>query len=87
MENLLLVLDELDDLVAMAGLLWRPIASFLLAVTLFVATGFVFYSMPILAELAALGLVTLGVIDSIRERNQARVAPDQIEEQFEKVAA
>ena len=70
MENFLLLLDELDDLVAMVGALWRPVVGFLTAVALFVATGFVFYSMPMVAEGLALVLVTLGVIDTIRERRQ-----------------
>jgi hypothetical protein len=68
MEDFLLVFDELDDLVAMAGALWRPIAGFLVAVALFCATGFIFYSMPMLAEGIALILVILGVIDTFRER-------------------
>ena len=72
MENFLLLLDELDDLIAMVGALWRPITSFLIAVVLFIATGFVFYNIPVLAEVIALGLVALGVIDTFRERNESR---------------
>jgi len=70
MEDFLLLFDELDDLVAMVGALWRPIAGFLLAVALFVAIGFVFYSIPMLAEGIALVLVILGVINTFRERQQ-----------------
>ncbi len=70
MENCLLIFDELDDLVAMVGAMWRPIAGFLTAMALFVATGFVFYNMPIIAEALAFVLVTLGVIDTVRESRQ-----------------
>jgi hypothetical protein len=74
MEDFLLLFDELDDLIAMVGALWRPVAGFLLAVLLFVATGFVFYSMPMLAEAIAFVLVSLGVIDTFRERKQSAAA-------------
>lgn len=72
MEILLLWLDELDDLVAMVGALWRPVVGFLTAVALFVGTGFLFYSMPMAAEALALVLVTLGVLDTFRERRERR---------------
>jgi hypothetical protein len=68
MEDFLLLFDELDDLIAMVGALWRPIAGFLVALALFFTTGFVFYSMPLLAEALALILVILGIIDTFRER-------------------
>ena len=88
MENFLLLLDELDDLVAMVGALWRPVAGFLTAVALFFATGFVFYSMPILAEAIALVLVILGVIDTFRERRQTNIEARGIEPaQNEQLAA
>jgi hypothetical protein len=74
MENFLLLLDEIDDLVAMAGALWRPVAGFLAAVALFVGTGFVFYNVPLLAEGLALLLVTLGLIDTFRERRTVAIA-------------
>jgi ABC-type nitrate/sulfonate/bicarbonate transport system permease component len=67
MEDFLLLFDELDDLVAMAVSLWRPIVGFLVAVALFCLTGFIFYSTPILAEAIALVLVILGVIHTFRE--------------------
>ena len=70
MENLLLLWDELDDVVAMVGALWRPVAGFLAAVALFFVTGFVFYSMPMAAEALALGLVAWGVFETFRERRQ-----------------
>jgi hypothetical protein len=72
MENFLLLLDELDDLVAMVGSLWRPVVGFLTAVALFVVTGFVFYSMPMAAEAIALVLVTLGVVATFREKREKR---------------
>ena len=74
MENFLLLLDELDDLVRMVGAVWRPVLGFLTAVALFIGTGFVFYSMPMAAEGIALVLVTLGVLDTFRERREARDA-------------
>ena len=80
MENFLLLLDEIDDLVAMAGALWRPIASFLIAVVLFFATGFVFYSIPLLAEVIALGLVILGVVDTFRERRKSAIETEETDE-------
>jgi hypothetical protein len=72
MENFLLLLDELDDLVAMVGALWRPVVGFLTAVALFVATGMLFYNMPMAAEGLALLLVMLGLLDTFRERREAR---------------
>ena len=72
MEIFLLWLDELDDLVAMVGALWRPMVGFLTAVALFVGTGFLFYSMPMAAEALALVFVTLGVLDTFRERREQR---------------
>ncbi len=84
MENLLLVLDELDDLVAMVGALWRPVVGFLTAAALFVATGFVFYSMPMAAEALALVLVSLGVLDTFRERAGNPVLARQVAESSDK---
>jgi hypothetical protein len=72
MENFLLLFDELDDLVAMLAALWRPVVGFLTAVALFVGTGFAFYSIPMAAEALALVLVTLGVIETFRERREKR---------------
>jgi len=68
MENLLLVLDEIDDLYAMAGLVWRPVVSFLSAVALFLATGFIFLTIPMTAEILALGLIGWGLFEYVRER-------------------
>ena len=68
MENLLLVLDEIDDVFSTIGLVWRPIVSFLAAVALFVATGFLFITLPVVVEVMAFCLVTAGLIDFIRQR-------------------
>jgi hypothetical protein len=78
MENFLLLFDELDDLVRMVGAVWRPVVGFLTAVALFVGTGFLFYSMPMAAEGIALVLVTLGVLDTFRERREARTSETPI---------
>ncbi len=76
MENLLLVLDEIDDLFSMAGLIWRPVVSFLSAVVLFIATGFVFLTIPLTAEIIAVALVSVGLLEMLRKRrlNQAAEA-------------
>ena len=75
MEDLLLVIDEIDDLYSTAGLIWRPVVSFLCAVALFVATGFVFLTIPIVAEILAVVLVSLGLLQMLRQRrNQTAVA-------------
>ena len=68
MENLLLVFDEIDDVFSTIGLVWRPIVSFLMAVCLFVATGFVFYRFPLAAEILAIGLVSVGLFEMFRQR-------------------
>ncbi len=68
MENLLLVFDELDDLFAMAGSVWRSALSMLLAVAAFVATGFVFLRMPYVVSSIAAVLLILGAIDALRQR-------------------
>ena len=68
MEDLLLVFDEIDDVFSTIGLIWRPIASFLGAVALFVATGFVFLTNPLVAEVLAVGLVSLGLLEMLRQR-------------------
>jgi hypothetical protein len=75
-ENLLLLWDELDDVFGVVGLVWRSVASLLVAVSLFVATGFLFVRMPVLAAVgtctilgAGLALVTL---DAIRQRGGVR---------------
>ena len=70
MEDLLLVLDEIDDLFAMVGSIWRPVASFLLAVAAFVATGFLFLRVPLLLAFLAATLISLGVLDELRNRRQ-----------------
>jgi len=67
-ENLLLVFDEIDDVFSTVGLIWRPIVSFLSAVALFVATGFVFYRFPLAAEILAVGLVGIGLLEMLRQR-------------------
>jgi hypothetical protein len=67
-EDLLLVLDEIDDVYSTIGLLWRPIASFVAAVAVFVATGFLFMAMPVLTEVLAIGLVSTGLIGMLRQR-------------------
>ena len=79
MENLLLVLDEIDDLFSMAASVWRPVVSFLCAVALFIATGFVFLTIPLTAEIIAVALVSVGLLEMLRQRrlNQAAEATDQ----------
>jgi hypothetical protein len=67
-EDLLLVLDEIDDVYSTLGLLWRPIASFIVAVAVFVATGFLFVAMPVLTEVLAIGLVSVGLLEMLRQR-------------------
>jgi hypothetical protein len=79
MENFLLVLDELDDLYAMAGLVWRPVVSFLAAVLLFVATGFVFYAMPMTVAVLSFVLVAAGIFESIRRRRAEQAALEPVE--------
>jgi len=71
MENLLLVFDELDDVYAMVGLVWRPIISFLAAVAAFLATGFLFLKAPIALTFVAAAFLSLGLIDAVRTRRQA----------------
>lgn len=78
MENFLLLADEIDDLVRMVGAVWRPVLGFLTAVALFIGTGFLFYSMPMAAEGIALVLVTLGVLDTFRERREARAVEARV---------
>jgi hypothetical protein len=67
-ENLLLVFDEIDDLFSTVGLIWRPIVSFLGALATFIATGFVFLSFPLAAEFLAVALVSIGVLEMLRQR-------------------
>jgi multisubunit Na+/H+ antiporter MnhG subunit len=67
-EDLLLVFDEIDDVFSTVGLIWRPVVSFLVAVALFVATGFVFITFPIAAEMLAVGLVGAGLLEMVRQR-------------------
>jgi multisubunit Na+/H+ antiporter MnhG subunit len=73
-ENLLLVFDEIDDLFSTVGLIWRPVASFLAAVALFIATGFVFLTSPLTAELLAVGLVGAGLFEMLRQRHLSQSA-------------
>jgi TRAP-type mannitol/chloroaromatic compound transport system permease large subunit len=63
------VFDEIDDVFSTVGLLWRPIVSFLAAVAMFVATGFVFLTNPLAAEMLAVGLVSLGLLEMLRQRH------------------
>lgn len=79
MEDLLLVLDEIDDLYSMAGLIWRPLVSFLCAVALFIATGFVFLAAPFTAEIIAAALVSLGVFEMLRQRRQNQAVDATLE--------
>ncbi|MBC7983566.1 MAG: hypothetical protein H7Y02_06905 [Candidatus Obscuribacterales bacterium] len=74
MENLLLVLDEIDDVFAMLGLVWRSIFSFLLAIAAFVATGFVFLKIPFVVAFLAVTLLILGGIDELRSRQMSQPA-------------
>jgi multisubunit Na+/H+ antiporter MnhG subunit len=67
-EDLLLVFDEIDDVFSTVGLIWRPVVSFLVAVALFVATGFVFITFPVTAEMLAVGLVGAGLLEMVRQR-------------------
>jgi len=71
MENLLLVFDELDDVYAMVGLVWRPIVSFLAAIAAFLATGFLFLKAPFMLTFIAAALLSLGLIDAVRSRREA----------------
>lgn len=68
MEDLLLVFDEIDDVYSTIGLIWRPIVSFLAAVAVFIATGWAFVTMPIVIEVLAIGLVSAGLLDVLRQR-------------------
>jgi hypothetical protein len=74
MENLLLVLDEIDDLFSTLGLVWRPVVSFLSAVAMFVVTGFIFLTIPMAAEILAIALVSLGLLDMLRQRRNQQAA-------------
>ena len=74
MEDLLLVFDELDDVYAMVGLVWRPIVSFLVAVAAFVGTGLLFLKAPIVLTFVAAALLSLGLIDTVRARRQVAVS-------------
>jgi len=76
MENLLLVLDEIDDVFSTLGLIWRPIASFVAAVMLFVGTGFMFFNAPWIAEIIGLALIAMGGVEFIRQRRLASEADD-----------
>ena len=67
-EDFLLVFDEIDDLYSTVGLIWRQIVSFLVAVALFIATGFVFITFPTAAEMLVVGLVGLGLLEMVRQR-------------------
>jgi uncharacterized membrane protein YesL len=71
MEDLLLVFDELDDVYAMVGLVWRSVASFLMAVAAFVGTGFLFLKVPVILTFVAAAFLSLGLIDAVRDRRQA----------------
>jgi hypothetical protein len=77
MENLLLVFDEIDDLFSMFGLVWRPIVSFVAAVALFVATGFVFFTFPVTATILAFSLVSVGLLEMVRQRMQHQANPTE----------
>jgi hypothetical protein len=83
-ENLLLVFDEIDDVFSTVGLIWRPVVSFLVAVALFVATGFVFLTFPIVVEVLAVGLVAAGLFESLRQRRlsqtESRDAANTVEQ-------
>jgi hypothetical protein len=62
------------------GLIWRPIVSFLAAVALFAATGFVFITFPIAAEMLAVGLVGLGLLEMVRQRRFGRGNENEVAE-------
>jgi hypothetical protein len=68
MENLLLVWDEIDDLFSMTAAIWRPIASFLLALAAFIATGFVYLSAPMTVAAVAAVLLLIGYVQELKER-------------------
>jgi hypothetical protein len=68
MEDLLLVFDELDDAFAVLGLVWRSIVSFVAATAAFVGTGFLFLKAPFTLTFIAAALLSLGLIDAIRDR-------------------
>jgi hypothetical protein len=74
MEDLLLVLDEIDDFFAMVAMKWHSIASLLLAGAAFIVTGFVFFTAPLAAISLALGLISWGVFEHVRERRVAMSA-------------
>jgi hypothetical protein len=75
MEDFLLVFDELDDVYAMLGLVWRSIVSFLAATAAFVGTGFLFLKAPFILTFVAAALLSLGLIDAIRDRRQISTRP------------
>ena len=66
MEDLLLLLDELDDLCSMAAAVWRPVASFVLAVAAFVAVGWASFQIPTFFICAAVVLLALGWANGIK---------------------
>ena len=65
MENLLLILDEIDDAVAVLRSLWPQLLGFLLASSLFAATILVAMQWPmatvLLMALTGLGLLLAGL--------------------------
>jgi hypothetical protein len=75
MENLLLIWDEIDDLFSMVGAIWRPIASFALALAAFIATGFVYLYAPLTVAVVAAVLLLVGFAQELKDRRLRSVVP------------
>lgn len=71
MEVFLLLLDEIDDAVAVLRSLWPRLLGLLLAFTLLVATGFVFLSFPHLALPLVAAVLSITLFERLRRRRFA----------------
>jgi ABC-type transport system involved in cytochrome bd biosynthesis fused ATPase/permease subunit len=74
MENLLLVWDELDDVVSTVRAIWPSIASFLLAVFAFIATGLLSLYAPMLVIGASVLLLVVGYVVGLKDRDPQQAA-------------
>lgn len=68
MENLLLVLDEIDDAVAMLRVLWSQFAGFLLACGMFAVTVMAAIHWPVLAAVLVFAGVIWATMPKVRIR-------------------
>lgn len=75
MEVFLLLLDEIDDAVAVLRSLWPRLLGLLLAFTLLGATGFVFLSFPRLALPLVAAVLSITLFERLRRRRFADEAP------------